>query len=138
MNNVISHQGIVESTEGNHIRVKIVQTAACASCSIKGHCTSADTKEKIVDIYTTTHVYQIGDVVEVIGETSMGMKAVLYAFVIPFLVLVISLFTVMSLTAQNELFSAGISLLLLIIYYVILSLNKNKFKKSFLFKIKPL
>ena len=50
MANTIKHQGIVENINGSHLQVRIIQTSACASCSVKGHCTSADTKEKLVDV----------------------------------------------------------------------------------------
>ena len=44
----IRDRGIVENISGSHLQVRIVQTSACASCSIKGHCSSSDTKEKII------------------------------------------------------------------------------------------
>ena len=50
MADTIRHQGIVENINGTHLQVRIVQTSACASCSIKGHCSSADTKEKLIDV----------------------------------------------------------------------------------------
>lgn len=46
MADIIKHQGIVENINGSHVMVRIVQTSACAACSAKGHCASADTKEK--------------------------------------------------------------------------------------------
>ena len=54
MANTIKHQGIVENINGSHLQVRIIQTSACASCSVKGHCTSADTKEKLVDVADAT------------------------------------------------------------------------------------
>ena len=50
MADTIKHQGIVENINGTHLQVRIVQTSACAACSIKGHCTSADAKEKLIDV----------------------------------------------------------------------------------------
>ena len=35
------------------LSVRIVQTSACAACSVKGHCSSADSKDKIIDIIDT-------------------------------------------------------------------------------------
>ena len=137
MTNIISHQGIVENIHENHIRVRIIQTSACAACSVKGYCSSADSKEKIIEIYSSGESFRIGEPVEIIGETSMGMMAVFIAFVIPFFILIITLFIVMSVSNGDELLSGGISLTLLIPYYIVLGLNKNKLKKSFSFKIKP-
>ncbi|MCQ5209089.1 SoxR reducing system RseC family protein, partial [Bacteroides thetaiotaomicron] len=41
-NNTIKHLGFVENIQGSHLSVRIVQTWACAACSAKGHCSSAD------------------------------------------------------------------------------------------------
>ena len=76
-NNTIKHLGIVENIQGSHLSVRIVQTSACAACSVKGHCSSADSKDKIIDIIdTAASSYWVGEKVMVIGETSMGMMAV--------------------------------------------------------------
>ena len=138
MANTIKHQGIVENINGSHLQVRIIQTSACASCSIKGHCSSADTKEKLIDV-TDDNVssYQPGDRVWVIGELSMGVMAVLLAFILPFLVLIFSLFIFMAIW-NDELGSALCSLALLIPYYYILRLNKSRLGKKFSFSISPM
>ena len=138
MANTIKHQGIVENINGSHLQVRIIQTSACASCSIKGHCSSADTKEKLIDV-TDDNVssYQPGDRVWVIGELSMGVMAVLLAFILPFFVLIFSLFIFMAIW-NDELGSALCSLALLIPYYYILWLNKTRMEKKFSFSIRPI
>lgn len=138
MANTIKHQGIVENINGSHLQVRIIQTSACASCSIKGHCSSADTKEKLIDV-TDDNVssYQPGDRVWVIGDLSMGVMAVLLAFILPFLVLIFSLFIFMAIW-NDELGSALCSLALLIPYYYILWLNKSRLGKKFSFSISPM
>ena len=138
MADTIKHQGIVENINGSHLQVRIIQTSACASCSIKGHCSSADTKEKLIDV-TDDNVssYQPGDRVWVIGELSMGVMAVLLAFILPFLVLIFSLFIFMAIW-NDELGSALCSLALLIPYYYILWLNKSRLGKKFSFSISPM
>ena len=138
MANTIKHQGIVENINGSHLQVRIIQTSACASCSIKGHCSSADTKEKLIDV-TDDNVssYQPGDRVWVIGELSMGVMAVLLAFILPFLVLIFSLFIFMAIW-NDEMGSALCSLALLIPYYYILWLNKSRLGKKFSFSISPM
>ena len=118
MADTIKHQGIVENINGTHLQVRIVQTSACAACSIKGHCTSADAKEKLIDV-------------------TMGVMAVLLAFVVPFLVLVVSLFVFMAIW-NDELGAALGALFLLVPYYFILWLNKSRLGKKFSFSIQPM
>ena len=137
-NNTIKHLGIVENIQGSHLSVRIVQTSACAACSAKGHCSSADSKDKIIDIIdTAASSYRVGEKVMVIGETSMGMMAVVLAFIIPFVLLIFSLFLFMALM-ENELYSALLSLAILIPYYFILWLTKTRLKQKFSFTIKPI
>ena len=134
-NNTIKHLGIVENIQGSHLSVRIVQTSACAACSAKGHFSSADSKDKIID--TAASSYQVGEKVMVVGETSMGMMAVVLAFVLPFVLLIFSLFLLMALI-ENELYAALLSLAVLIPYYFVLWLNKTRLKQQFSFTIKPI
>ena len=137
-NNTIKHLGIVENIQGSHVSVRIVQTSACAACSVKGHCSSADSKDKIIDIIDTAAAsYQVGENVMVVGETSMGMQAVALAFIIPFVLLIFTLFLFMALI-ENELYAALLSLAVLVPYYYILWLNKTRLKQKFSFTIKPI
>lgn len=137
-NNTIKHLGIVENIQGSHLSVRIVQASACAACSVKGHCSSADSKDKIIDIIDTAAAsYQVGENVMVVGETSMGMQAVALAFIIPFVLLIFTLFLFMALI-ENELYAALLSLAVLVPYYYILWLNKTRLKQKFSFTIKPI
>lgn len=139
MTDTIRHQGVVENISGALIQVRIVQTSACATCSIKGHCSSADSKEKLIDVtdMAFAQVCRPGDRVWIIGRLSMGYWAVLLAFIVPFLLLVIALFCFMNVW-HHELYAALCSLGLLIPYYFILWLNKNRLKKKFSFSIQSM
>ena len=139
MTNKIKHLGIVESMNGLHVRVRIIQTSACSACSIKGHCTASDMKIKLIDAYNIQGLpLEIGERVMVCGTTSMGMKAVLMAFAVPFILLLLSLFIVMELTEGNEMLSAGVALFTLIPYYLIIYKLRNKMSKTFSFTIESL
>ena len=94
-------------------------------------------KRKAIDVIDESSSYQPGDRVWVVGELSMGVMAVLLAFVFPFLVLIFSLFAFMAMW-HDELVSALCSLGLLIPYYYILWLNKSRLGKKFSFSIKPM
>ena len=137
MMNIITHQGIVENINGSQVSVRIIQTSACSACSVKGHCSSADSKEKVIEVTDASSSYRVGDSVTLVGSTSMGMQAVLFAFVLPFFVLVFALFLFMALT-QNELYAALAALAVLIPYYYIIWLNRSRLKRKFSFTIKPI
>lgn len=137
MMNIITHQGIVENINGSQVSVRIIQTSACSACSVKGHCSSADSKEKVIEVTDASSSYRVGDSVTLVGSTSMGMQAVLFAFVLPFFVLIFALFLFMALT-QNELYAALAALAVLIPYYYIIWLNRSRLKRKFSFTIKPI
>jgi len=136
MAKTIEHKGTVESINGNQVKVRILQTTGCASCSAKDFCSSAESKEKYIDVKDlNSQYYSVGDSVTLHGSMTLGLRAVLLAFFFPFLVLVISLFISMSLTHGNELLSTGIAFGLTAFYYLILSLFKQQTSKHFAFTL---
>lgn len=130
----IKHLGIVENINGSRLKVKIVQSSACSACSVKGHCSASETKEKIIDVYNKNNVpCQVGERVMIVGTTSMGMKAVLLAFVLPFIVLLLALIILLKLTGGDEAVSALVSLGTLVPYYLIIYICRNRLSRSFMF-----
>ena len=130
----IKHLGIVENINGSRLKVKIVQSSACSACSVKGHCSASETKEKIIDVYNKNNVpCQVGERVMIVGTTSMGMKAVLLAFVLPFIVLLLALIISLKLTGGDEAVSALGSLGTLVPYYLIIYICRNRLSRSFMF-----
>ena len=136
MADIIKHQGVIEKVDGSHVVVRIIQTSACSACSVKSHCNASESKDKLIDVYNViSSKYQKGDQVTVCGTTRMGMQAVLWAFGIPFFVLLIALLLALHFTNGNEWMSAILCLVALIPYYFILYMYRNKFSKHFSFYI---
>lgn len=81
-NQTIAHQGVIESVEGHHVRVNILQVAACSACKARSLCSSSESKEKIIDVYEegAAMKYKCGEEVTVCGALSMGKQAVRLAF----------------------------------------------------------
>lgn len=139
MTDIIKHRGIVENIKGMNVQVRIVQTSACSACSVKEHCNASESKEKLVDVLDMkASSYRIGEEVMLYGTTSMGMQAVLLAFGVPFLVLLVALFVSMHLTDGDELKSALVALSALIPYYLIIYMCRGKLSRKFSFSIEPI
>lgn len=139
MADIIKHRGRIESINGSHIRVRIVQTSACSACSIKGHCNASESKEKIVDVHDFAAAnYRVGEEVNVYGTTTMGMQAIFLAFGVPFLILLVVLLVALKLTANNELLSALVSLFFLLPYYLILYVCRGRLSRHFSFSIETI
>ncbi|HBL75259.1 MAG: hypothetical protein A2W90_22205 [Bacteroidetes bacterium GWF2_42_66] len=137
MQGEIEHAGIVQKVSEDRITVGIITESACASCHAKGACTAADTKDKEVEIVRFSGVFHVGQQVTVFGRSSQGFKAVFYGYVFPFVIVFITLFASNSITG-NEGLSGILSLAILVPYYFILFLFRNKLKKVFEFEIKPI
>ena len=135
MIDTIRHPGIVESTEGNKLRIRITQTSGCAACRAKGYCTSADACEMRMEISVTdVSTYHPGDAVWVVGRRSAGRQAVCWAFIFPLLVMLLSLWICIAL-GLSEAASAGLSLALLIPYYMALRLCHRRLAGRFVFSV---
>ena len=135
MADTFKHYGTIESIDGNVIRVRILQASACSGCSAAKLCQSAETKEKTVDVVSTDSTqYSIGDKVQLVGSISQGLKATLWAYVLPLILLVVVLMVCIHFT-KNEALSALIALFSLIPYYFVLYTQRDRFKKKFSFRI---
>ena len=136
MNGKIEHNGIIEHIDGKHIKVRIVQSSACSSCQAKAICSSSESKEKVVDIYVnSSENYAIGEQVNVCASETMGRNAVILAFVIPLIVMIICITLSIRYLMINELMSIAISLIFLALYYCLLSISKKRISKKFSFWI---
>jgi sigma-E factor negative regulatory protein RseC len=129
----ISHSGIVESVSEGCVRVRILQTSACAACKVAGYCHAAESKEKIVEVCCcNTAAYTTGQEVVVSTSGSVARRALLLGFGIPFLVLVGVLVIVLKITG-NEAVSALCGLAALIPYYIILYLCRDRIRRQLTF-----
>lgn len=135
MSNVISHIGTIDSISEGMVQVRITQSSACSSCKIASHCTSAESKEKLIDVKcTNASDYTIGQEVNVMAASAVGAKAVLIAFVVP-TILVIGVIVGCLNAGLTELSAALAGLAALIPYYIILYMLKAKLEKVLTFWI---
>lgn len=137
MEDLISHRGIVEHIEGDTVSVKILQQSACASCKVKSMCSSAESKEKTVDVTTSeASGFKVGEEVMVYAGLSTGRTAVIVAFVIPLIIMVLWLVVAIKFLGLSDLTAIASDLMLLGVYYIVLSLNRKRLNRRFLFYIK--
>jgi sigma-E factor negative regulatory protein RseC len=72
--------------------------------------------------------------VTVLFRESSGMKALVLGYMLPFLILMITLVVAISVTG-NEILAGILALLMLVPYYLTLYLLKDKIKQTFTFKL---
>lgn len=131
----ILHQGKVNQISEDRIEVEIQTGSACAHCSANGQCVSADSKTRkvTVDNYNGPELH-VGDMVTLTGHKQDGLTAVFFAYFLPFILVIVTLFTANTIL-NNEAISGIISLVVLIPYYAVIWLLKNRLKQKFSFKI---
>lgn len=134
MEEKVLHEGIIQEVSANKLTVSIISASACSSCHAKGACLASDMKEKEIEIYHFSGNYYPGQPVNVVGRLSQGYKATVYGYLIPFILVFATLLIATSFT-KSEAISGLLSLLILIPYYLILYLTRDKFKKSFDFEV---
>ena len=135
MEHRISHEGIITAINDNNVEVKILSKSACASCNIKGACNMSEMKEKIISINTPkANDFQIGQNVMVSMGLGQANKAVVFAYVIPTIIL-FSMIFILNHFKIEEGINALISISSLVPYYLILFLFRDKMKRKFEYEI---
>ena len=141
---MIKHDGIVIAVNGDGtVRVRIVQTSACAACKAKAMCASAESKEKeILALFVGEEAkrregerqdIKLGDEVVVMVQQKMGWKAILLAYMLPFIVMMTVVAIGNGLLGIREEVIGTAALCAMGVYYIVLGLFKDKIQKDFSF-----
>lgn len=132
----IEHPGIIQTLTGTKATVSILSQSACSSCHSKSYCSMSEMAEKIVEVdLPPGSSFQIGQQVTITLRQNLGYKALFLGYLLPFLILLLSLIILLQLT-QNELLSGLLSVALMFPYYGILYLRREQVKQQFRFFIK--
>lgn len=137
MSENINHTGVIEKIADGIVYVRIIQQSACGVCEARKMCITFESKKKIVEVPDNTGRYQINEEVELCGRSSMGLEAVLIAFVLPMIIL-IGAVAFGSAVHWEETTSGLVAILLLVPYYGILYMFREKLKKKFVFTLRKL
>lgn len=114
---ILTENGIVSGIKGNHIIVQIPKKTECEECrSI--FCSKSDAKINSIEIETGEN-FLVGDEVVIKLQGRYLAKASLIFFVIPLLIIIISI-TCFQLIISNTVISSFFGFLLVAIYYLII------------------
>lgn len=133
---MIKHSGEVVRIEATTVYVKLTVSSACSGCHAKAVCGVDESEEKIVEVEDVVAFdFKVGDIVEVALQSgTMGTKAVVLTYVVPFFVLAILLFGSVALGA-GEGVSALVSLAGVVVYYLVIYALRDKIKEKIKFII---
>jgi len=132
--NSIEHPGVITEITPDTIKVSIVSVSACGSCHAQSACSMSDKEIKTIDIPRYGQEYHVGDNVHVVLQKSLGPLAIMLGYVVPLIVLVITL-TISWTVTKNELMSGLYSIAGVVVYYILLTFFRKRLKSTFLFTI---
>ena len=133
---MIEKKGKITGFNNDKLLVAIERNAACVGCHQKAACLLTDCKVKTIEVEAKDiSSFKIGQEVEVCLEENAARWALFFAFVVPLLVLVISMIFLMYVM-QSELMSALFSLAMVGVYYFCLFLCKGYFTKKMRITVK--
>lgn len=133
--NKISHSGVVAAIDGDCVSVRIVQTSACASCKVSGHCSASEKKIKVVDAYSRdAGSFEVGERVIVGATISIFRRSVFLAFLLPLLAMALTCVVVAKLHDDWD-FGVLLSPAGLVPYYIMLYFLRNRLKRELVFEV---
>ena len=134
----IDHEGVIVDINTDFITVEILNKSACGACAAKGACSLGEAETKLVEVVNTGYSqFEPGERVNVLLKKSLGHKALYISYLIPLLILVAILLS-LSAAGAGDLFTGLAILGGLAIYYSIVYLLREKFRKEYVFTIEKL
>jgi len=136
MTDTICKEGIIRAIHGDQLEVEITISSACSECHAKSICIPTDHKrETVIADNLYGEEFEVGERVQLLLKGSAGNKAVVLAYLLPFVVLMVVLFGTYAIT-KSELAGVIASVICVIIYYFILKTQNKKIENKFQFYVK--
>ena len=130
------HLGIISKITKSTITVSLEGNINCVSCKAKAACGISESNSKEIQIENPAATgvdiiqsFQVNEAVDVVMHGELGLKAVFWAYVFPFILMVVVL--VVSSYFVQEWVAGLSSLFILIPYYLLLYRLKDSFQKMF-------
>jgi sigma-E factor negative regulatory protein RseC len=132
-NNFIKHLGVISKITNGVVTVTLLGNVHCEMCKVKGACgvAKSDIKEIIID--NNSQFFELNEKVEVVLQKNLGLKAVFWAYVMPFILLFLSL--IITTAFWNDWLAGLFSFSILIPYYFLLYFFRNFFKNAFIISV---
>ncbi len=136
MKGEISHKGRVLEVTPDVIRVEMISSSACSACHAAGLCSMSESVKKVVEIPAAGNDgYAPGEEVELLLTPSMGMKAVVLAYLVPLAILLVICVS-LSYTGMHELYIGLAGLCGVAVWYLALYMLKGRLASEYVFCIR--
>jgi len=125
----VRHEGVVSKISNDVVTIALKGNINCEGCKAKAACGVSESNDKEIEVFNSTQSLKLNENVEVQLKKNLGLKAVFWAYVFPFIIMLTVL--LIASTLVQEWIAGLLSLAVLVPYYFALYLLKNSFKKSF-------
>ncbi|MBT8258939.1 MAG: SoxR reducing system RseC family protein [Bacteroidia bacterium] len=127
--NTFIHSGTVSRISGDAVIVSLDENVHCDSCQIKSACGMSESRVKEVEVMNTDDSFSIHETVNVMIKKESAIKAVFWAYVFPFFLMLGVLLIASGFLPE---WLAGLlALVVLLPYYIVLHYLDPFFKRTF-------
>lgn len=127
--NHVKHEGVVSKISQNSITISLKGNINCEGCKAQSACGVSDSNDKEIEVLNSAQSFQLNEPVDVLLKRELGLKAVFWAYVFPFILMMVVL--VATSFFFKEWIAGLLSLFILLPYYVLLFVLKGRFQKAF-------
>ena len=132
----INQTGIITKITAKDIYIKVARPSSCHNCFNKINCSLSQCQEKLIKLPLPLNFSKKpGDSIKLKISNKQGNIAILLGFILPLLLTVLTLITFLKGFKQTENVSASATLIIICLYYLILSFLKHKLNKIFKIQI---
>jgi len=128
----IEQKGVIEEIANGLAKVRISSFTACADCHAKTLCGIPGDTTRYIEVPVKDNDFFIGEPVYIGIKRTLGLKASLLAYLVPFILMLLMLIMLLSFQV-NELISGMITLLILLFYFIGLYFFRDRMSKAFTF-----
>ena len=137
----ITHKATVRQLTQDGVEVVLEDPPGCDACNARSSCglnpeNQGEEAAKSLFIPVLENVYQPGEQVEVSISPALGLKAVLWGYILTLILLMTVL--LISLNFLGELMAGLTALAVVALFYIALFFNKENMQKTFAIDIKKL
>ncbi len=137
MAKIMEHEARIVAVYPDEKRVEaeMMVSSACGNCKAKAVCGGGESQVRQVSAYTDhPEIYKVGDEVTIAIEQIMGFKAIIFSYIVP---LVVMLLTLLLTHSRYGDLIAGLSALgSCAIYFVVLAFFRKRLEKVIVFSVR--
>lgn len=126
---IVKHEGVVSKITNDVVTISLKGNINCEGCKAKAACGVSESNDKEIEVPISNQQLNLNENVEVLLNKNLGLKAVFWAYVFPFIIMLAVL--LIASTLVKEWIAGLLSIAVLIPYYLMLYVLRSTFKKAF-------